>query len=111
MSTLRYSLVRPTVAQPDLTTVAQFMFWQMFRNVASDGFVFEDPVNAGVLSRPGCVLALPSVPPGRRPRIPSRFLNTRSTTGTRRWARSCPAAHTGPRAARVRGITVTATKF
>ena len=60
MSTLRYSLVRPAVAQPDLTTVAQFMFWQMFRNVASDGFVFEDPVNAGVLSRPGCVLASPS---------------------------------------------------
>jgi glucoamylase len=32
----------------------------MFRNVASDGFVFEDPVNAGVLSQPGCVLASPS---------------------------------------------------
>jgi glucoamylase len=60
MSALQYSLARPAVAQSDLTTVAQFMFWQMFRNVASDGFVFEDPVNAGVLSRPGCVLASPS---------------------------------------------------
>ena len=32
----------------------------MYRNVASDGFVFEDPVNAGVVSQPGCVLASPS---------------------------------------------------
>ena len=35
------------------------MFWLMFRNIASDGFVFEDPLNAGVLSQPGCVLASP----------------------------------------------------
>jgi glucoamylase len=40
--------------------VARYAFWLMFRNVASDGFVFEDPVNAGVLSKPGCVLASPS---------------------------------------------------
>ena len=32
----------------------------MFRNVASDGLVFEDPVNAGIISAPGCVLASPS---------------------------------------------------
>jgi glucoamylase len=36
------------------------MFWLMFRNLASDGLVFEDPVHAGVLSQPGCVLASPS---------------------------------------------------
>ena len=60
MSALQYSRVRPAVAQSDLTTVAPYMFWLMFRNVASDGFVFEDPVNAGVLSEPGCVLASPS---------------------------------------------------
>jgi glucoamylase len=60
MGTLQYSLVQPALAQSNLTTVAQFMFWLMFRNVASDGFVFEDPVNAGALSRPGCVLASPS---------------------------------------------------
>ena len=48
------------LAQSNLTTVAQYMFWLMFRNVASDGLVFEDPMNAGVLSRPGCVLASPS---------------------------------------------------
>jgi glucoamylase len=36
------------------------MFWLMFRNIASDGLVFEDPMNSGVLSQPGCVLAAPS---------------------------------------------------
>jgi glucoamylase len=60
MGTLQYSLVRPALAQANLATVAQYMFWLMFRNVASDGLVFEDPVNAGVLSQPGCVLASPS---------------------------------------------------
>src|SRR5580658_9849005 len=60
MGTLQYSLVRPALAQSDLTAIAPYMFWLMFRNVASDGFVFEDPVNAGVLSQPGCVLASPS---------------------------------------------------
>ena len=60
MGALQYSLVQPALAQSDLTTVAQYIFWLMFRNVASDGFVFEDPVNTGVLSQPGCVLASPS---------------------------------------------------
>ena len=60
MGALQYSLVRPALAQSNLTTVAQYMFWLMFRNVASDAFMFEDPVNAGVLSKPGCVLASPS---------------------------------------------------
>jgi glucoamylase len=60
MGPLQYSLVRPALAQSDLTAIAPYMFWLMFRNVASDGFVFEDPVNAGVLSQPGCVLASPS---------------------------------------------------
>jgi glucoamylase len=60
MGELQYGEVRIAAAQSNLTTVAQYMFWLMLRNVASDGFVFEDPVNAGVLSRPGCVLASPS---------------------------------------------------
>jgi glucoamylase len=60
MGTLQYSRVRPVLAQSNLTTIAQYMFWLMFRNVASDGLVFQDPVNAGVLSKPGCVLASPS---------------------------------------------------
>ncbi|MGO9164419.1 MAG: glycoside hydrolase family 15 protein [Streptosporangiaceae bacterium] len=57
---LQYGLVRPALAQSDLTAVAPYMFWLMFRNVASDGLVFEDPVRPGVLSQPGCVLASPS---------------------------------------------------
>ena len=48
------------VARADLTTAARYMFWLMFRNVASDGLVFDDPVNAGIISSPGCVLASPS---------------------------------------------------
>jgi len=57
---LSYGSVRPSVAQSDPTTVAGYMFWLMFRNVASDGLVFDDPVNAGIVSAPGCVLASPS---------------------------------------------------
>src|SRR5580700_10064568 len=60
MGTLQYRLVRRALAQSDLTAIAPYMFWLMFRNIASDGFVFEDPVNTGVLSQPGCVLASPS---------------------------------------------------
>ncbi|HUK70740.1 MAG TPA: glycoside hydrolase family 15 protein [Streptosporangiaceae bacterium] len=60
MGELQYSAVRVAAAQSNLTTIAQYMSWLMFRNVASDGFVFEDPVNTGVLSLPGCVLASPS---------------------------------------------------
>ena len=55
---LDYSHVH--VARADLTTAARYMFWLMFRNVASDGLVFDDPVNAGVISSPGAVLASPS---------------------------------------------------
>jgi glucoamylase len=57
---LNYSHVQPVAGQADLGTVARYMFWLMFRNVASDGLVFDDPVNAGIISRPGCVLASPS---------------------------------------------------
>jgi len=57
---LQYSEVQVAAAQSNLTAIAPYMFWLMFRNVASDGFVFEDPENAHVLSQPGCVLASPS---------------------------------------------------
>src|ERR1700742_5119530 len=60
MSGFTYGTVRPAVAQANLSTVAKYMFWLMFRNVASDGLVFDDPVNAGIVSAPGCVLASPS---------------------------------------------------
>src|SRR6185437_12961082 len=60
MGGLTYGTVRPAAAQADLATVARYMFWLMYRNVASDGLVFDDPVNPGVVSTPGCVLASPS---------------------------------------------------
>jgi glucoamylase len=60
MGGLSYGSVRPAVAQADLATIAKYMFWLMYRNVASDGLVFDDPVNAGVVSSPGAVLASPS---------------------------------------------------
>jgi glucoamylase len=60
VSGLSYESARPEVAQVNLAMVGKFMFWLMFRNVASDGMVFDDPVNAGVVSSPGAVLASPS---------------------------------------------------
>src|SRR6202034_251116 len=60
MSGLSYGSARPAVTQVDLSTVAGYMFWLMYRNVASDGLVFDDPVHAGIISAPGCVLASPS---------------------------------------------------
>ncbi|MGB8867107.1 MAG: glycoside hydrolase family 15 protein, partial [Candidatus Sulfotelmatobacter sp.] len=60
MGELQYSEVQIAAAQSNLTAIAPYMFWLMFRNVASDGFVFEDPENMHVLSQPGCVLASPS---------------------------------------------------
>ena len=59
MSGLSYDAVRPR-ARANLATVAKYMFWLMYRNVASSGLVFDDPVNAGIVSAPGCVLASPS---------------------------------------------------
>jgi glucoamylase len=59
-NSLSYGVVRPTVAQTNLTALAPYLFWLMFRNVASDGLVFDDPVNQGITSAPGCVLASPS---------------------------------------------------
>jgi glucoamylase len=60
VSGLSYGSARPAVAQVNLATVASYMFWLMYRNVASEGLVFDDPVNAGVISSPGAVLASPS---------------------------------------------------
>jgi hypothetical protein len=60
MGGLSYGLVRPAAAQVDLAAAARYMFWLMYRNIASAGLVFDDPVNAGVISSPGAVLASPS---------------------------------------------------
>ena len=58
---LQYSTVTTSASQSNLTRVAPYLFWLMFRNVASDGFVFEDPdpTREDVLSAPGCILAAP----------------------------------------------------
>jgi glucoamylase len=59
---IRYALATPGVQQADLGALAPYMFALMLRNVASDGFVFEDPANSGQFSAPGCVVAAPSYP-------------------------------------------------
>jgi glucoamylase len=44
----------------DLSVIAQHMYDLMLRNIASDGYVFQDPIRPGVLSLPGAVIAAPS---------------------------------------------------
>ncbi|MHB9858931.1 glycoside hydrolase family 15 protein [Streptomyces sp. YIM S03343] len=49
----------------DLPSLAPIMFTFMFRNIASDGFVYSDPQSPGDVSRdskPGCIIAAPSFP-------------------------------------------------
>jgi hypothetical protein len=60
METLGYDLATLAVVPSDIEAVTTPMFWLMFRNIASDGFVFQDPIRPGVLSQPGCILASPS---------------------------------------------------
>lgn len=49
----------------DLAALVPVMYAFMFRNIASDGFIFSDPQSPGDISRdskPGCVIAAPSFP-------------------------------------------------
>jgi glucoamylase len=46
----------------DLSALAQHLYSLMLRNVATDGFVFSDPLAPGKFSKPGCILASPSYP-------------------------------------------------
>lgn len=46
----------------ELTTIAYQMFILMMRNVATDSFVFVDPNDSTIVSKPGCILAAPSYP-------------------------------------------------
>jgi glucoamylase len=57
---LTYAKAQAAVGQTDPAALAPYLFWLMFRNVASDGLVFNDPVHSGIVSAPGCVLASPS---------------------------------------------------
>jgi glucoamylase len=56
--------IGPQIAwtEAGLPKLAQHMFSLMMRNVASDGFLFADPLNPGSYSSPGCVIAAPSFP-------------------------------------------------
>ena len=58
----RAGSVRAVVQCSDFPVIAQHMFGLMMRNVAADGFRFEDPVQRGRYSTPGCVIAAPSYP-------------------------------------------------
>jgi glucoamylase len=62
MRALQYGVVKPSVEHSDLGTIASHMFSLMIRNIATDGFVFTDPVVPGRLSKAGCVIASPSYP-------------------------------------------------
>ncbi|TQF07228.1 glucoamylase [Kitasatospora acidiphila] len=59
--------VRKTISPGavDLPSLVPIMYTFMFRNIASDGFVFSDPQSPGDISRdskPGCIIAAPSFP-------------------------------------------------
>jgi glucoamylase len=62
MSQLLYEGVTVAPELSDLRAVAQHMYALMVRNLASDGFVFVDPLDAGHFSSPGCIIAAPSYP-------------------------------------------------
>ena len=49
---LNYALVTPGVAKTQLPTLAPYLFALMLRNVASDGFVYEDPASRASIRSP-----------------------------------------------------------
>ena len=71
-----YALVEATARKPDLPAIGQYLLPLMMRNMASDGFVFTDPADAGRFSAPGCIIASPSFERDLPP-----YGRTTSTTG------------------------------
>ncbi|MGO9508363.1 MAG: glycoside hydrolase family 15 protein, partial [Mycobacterium sp.] len=59
---MRYSLAQLAMDQAELQAIAQHMYPLMLRNIASEGFLFSDPLDQNSYSGPGCVLAAPSFP-------------------------------------------------
>jgi glucoamylase len=57
--------VKLAAEQADFQVLAKHLFSLMLRNIASNGFVFADPLNQGQFSQPGCVIAAPSYPAGQ----------------------------------------------
>src|ERR1700709_1816671 len=72
MPRLRYDTLTPPITQ-DLAAVTPFIAMLMLRNVATDGWVFADPVDPGRSSRPGCVIASPSFP-GQTPDLNQNYV-------------------------------------
>ncbi len=60
MTVRRYASMDAAPQQSDLPTIARYLLPLMLRNMASDGFVFTDPFDAGRFSAPGCIVASPS---------------------------------------------------
>jgi glucoamylase len=60
MATMR--LAQFAINQIDLQAISQHMYPLMLRNIASEGFLFSDPLDQNIFSTPGCVLAAPSFP-------------------------------------------------
>ena len=58
----RAESARAVVRRSDFQMIAQHMISLLMRNVASDGFLFEDPVEQGRFAKPGCIIAAPSYP-------------------------------------------------
>lgn len=59
---LQFRTVTASPQQSTLPAIAQHLLWLMLRNIASDGFVFPDPLAPGTFSAPGCIIASPSYP-------------------------------------------------
>jgi glucoamylase len=62
MPPLQYSSIQTGLAKATLEQIAPHMLALMLRNIATDGYPFEDPGRPGVFSKPGCVIASPSWP-------------------------------------------------
>jgi glucoamylase len=72
MSRLHYETLTPLVTQ-DVTAVTPYLAMLMLRNVATDGWVFVDPIDPGRRSQPGCIIASPSFP-GEAPDVDQNYV-------------------------------------
>ena len=89
---------KPSVAaSTDLSVVAQHMYMLMMRNVASDGYIINEPVN-NAPSKPGCIIAAPSYPrhtPGVDQDYVFNWVRDAAITAMEIAAASVPDAHVG----------------
>ena len=70
---LQYSAVTVSASASNLAALAPYMFWLMFRNVASDGLAFETPPDSNNQPSPPRSCRYPDAYlPHRRGRTPAR---------------------------------------